>query len=36
VDLSGLSHCADLHERLAEVYRDEARPAFYPRMAEAT
>ena len=26
VDLSGLSHCVDLHERLSEVYRDEARP----------
>ncbi len=36
VDLSGLSHCAQLHERLAEVYRDEARPSFYPRVAEAT
>ncbi len=26
VDLSGLSHCVDLHERLSEVYRDESRP----------
>jgi hypothetical protein len=26
VDLSGLSHCVDLHNRLSEVYRDESRP----------
>ncbi|WP_430384386.1 alkaline phosphatase family protein [Archangium violaceum] len=38
VDLSGLSHCTQLHERLSEVYRDGARPAVYPdtRFAEAT
>jgi hypothetical protein len=45
VDLSGLSHCADLHERLSEVYRDESRPVRLlrparleaePMMAEGT
>ena len=32
VDLSGLSHCATLHGRLAEVYREESRPASPPRV----
>jgi hypothetical protein len=36
-DLSGLSHCVQLHERLAEVYRDEVRPLVgVEAMAEAT
>jgi hypothetical protein len=38
VDLSGLSHCTQLHERLSEVYRDGARPVVSAeaRWAEAT
>jgi hypothetical protein len=38
VDLSGLSHCVQLHERLSDVYREERRPTVYSseRMAEAT
>lgn len=40
VDLSALSHCTQLHERLSEVYRDNgSRPLVYPeetRWAEAT
>ncbi|PTL82703.1 alkaline phosphatase family protein [Vitiosangium sp. GDMCC 1.1324] len=38
VDLSALSHCTQLHERLSEVYRDGAKPLIIPetRWAEAT
>ncbi len=38
VDLSGLSHVTQLHDRLSEVYRDGARPVVGPeeRWAEAT
>jgi hypothetical protein len=38
VDLSALSHCTQLHERLSEVYREGARPVVCPetRWAEAT
>jgi hypothetical protein len=32
VDLSGLGHCVRLHERLAEVYRDEPRPRSSPTL----
>lgn len=40
VDLSAMSHCTQLHERLSEVYRDGSRPLVYTetetRWAEAT
>ncbi len=32
VDLSGLSHCATLHERLMEVYGEESRPVAFPKV----